>query len=475
MAPQGGDGSTSTGQSFSNMLTAGENDPNEPASGADPTLRLIQGANPGAVTSSSGIYEESAVNRLPESQRQAVVASPSGRATQVALFVLCAICGSMYPLVQQWTKSYPATYIGDDGYMYSCDGKEGHMAECKGGMAYLPGTAVMGEKVASLTVGLTLTVLLSGQQGLKQCVSPARLKMTAPVASFYVIGDIVQFMAIGATNAAFFTVISQIKLLVTAVIASLVLKTRQSPVQWLMLGAVTIACGLYCDLELYFVQEKGRGEMEAYGLALALTKVFLASTSAVLTERAFKAAGSGSEPIWVNQVQLNLCALPCSIVVLALQHGPAMCSHEKGDCLFVDKHFFHGWSYKNFVLICVQVFSNFVVCLVYKKVNAVVKYLAYAQSLWITYFLSIAMLGVAFNLDLFLVIVLLVLLVVTYSFAKVAPAPSTKEAAECEESGFERQVSAMRHVSSMRHFNIVTEAGELDKPMVVPNGKDSVP
>ena len=33
--------------------------------------------------------------------------------------------------------------------------------------------------------------------------------------------------------------------------------------------------------------------------------------------------------------------------------------------------------------------------LLYKKVDAVVKYLAYAQSLWITYLINIAMIGMA--------------------------------------------------------------------------------
>ena len=39
------------------------------------------------------------------------------------------------------------------------------------------------------------------------------------------------------------------------------------------------------------------------------------------------------------------------------------------------------------------------------------RYLAYAQSLWITYLINIAMIGALFYLELFLVVVLLVLLV----------------------------------------------------------------
>jgi len=124
----------------------------------------------------------------------------------------------------------------------------------------------------------------------------------------------------------------------------------------------------------------------------------------------------------VNQVQLKICSAPFSFVLLAVQHG-VFCSHERNDCLFSDQGFFDGWTYKNGVLLVAQVLNNFVLGLVYKKVNAVVKYLAYAQSLWITYLINIAMLGVPFNIDLFLVVWILVAVVIAYSFAKVSPAP----------------------------------------------------
>merc|ERR1712176_1624972 len=126
--------------------------------------------------------------------------------------------------------------------------------------------------------------------------------------------------------------------------------------------------------------------MELLGLILSLVKVALASVNAVLTERAFKA--SGSEPIWVNQVQLTICALPCALVVLFVQNV-ALCKHDPTEitpssCLFTEIPFFEGWSYKVYVLVACQVFNSYILALVYKNVNAVVKYLAYAQSLWVT-------------------------------------------------------------------------------------------
>lgn len=399
-------------------FSAYEEDRDKPALGIDPAFALVRGGVE-PLSTTSGIFEKAIVDKLRDAQRQVIVDSSGGRFVQLLLFVLCALCGSMLPLVQDWTKVYPESYTDSHGDEYSCEGRIGSTAECKGGLPYLPGAAVVADKLTSLVVGLLMTAVLSGREGLRQCVNPVRLRMTGPIAIFYCTGDIVQFMAIGATNAAFFLVIGQTKLLATALMAMLVLSTRQSTAQWFLLGAVTVTCGLYCDLDLLFIQQKDRGKMEAYGLLLSLTKVCLAAVNAVFTERAFKA--SGSEPIWVNQVQLKICSLPCSIILLFLQYG-IFCNPANGICLSMERGFFNfftGWSEKNAVLLGVQVFNNFIIGLVYKKVNAVVKYLAYAQSLWITYLVNMCLLGVAFNIDLFLVIILLVLLVIAYSFAKV--------------------------------------------------------
>merc|ERR1712048_1427508 len=91
----------------------------------------------------------------------------------------------------------------------------------------------------------------------------------------------------------------------------------------------------------------------------------------------------------------------------------------KGSCIQdLDEGPFQGWTWKVSLLVVAQIFNNFLIGMVYKYVDAVVKYLAYAQSLWITYIINIIMLGVAFYLDLFLVVVVLVLVVIAYSLSK---------------------------------------------------------
>merc|ERR1719163_1883324 len=93
---------------------------------------------------------------------------------------------------------------------------------------------------------------------------------------------------------------------------------------------------------------------------------------------------------------------------------PGTCAQDVGV-------FNETWTWKVTLLVLGQILNNFVIGLVYKYVDAVVKYLAYAQSLWITYIVNIIMLGVAFFFDLFLVVMVLVMVVIAYSLSK-APA-----------------------------------------------------
>lgn len=267
------------------------------------------------------------------------------------------------------------------------------------------------------------TLALSGWQGLRMCVRPHRLRQTAPVSVIYAAGDIMQIMAINASSAAFFLIVGQMKLIATAILAQVILRRGQSHAQWVLLGAITIACCLYLDLELVLIYGKGKGEFELIGLGLSLIKVVLAAGNAVLTERAFKAAPD--EPIWVNQTQLKLCALPAAFCIMTVR-GVFLCA--PGTCLVdVSGGVFHGMGWKVVGLLAFQVLNALVIGLMYKKIDSVVKYLAYAQSLWLTYLLNMAMHGVPFFLELFLLVVLLVLLVIAYTLAapQVVPAPAS--------------------------------------------------
>mmetsp|Transcript_52267 Transcript_52267/g.82984 ORF Transcript_52267/g.82984 Transcript_52267/m.82984 type:complete len:155 (-) Transcript_52267:45-509(-) len=151
---------------------------------------------------------------------------------QVGLFLLCAICGAVVPLIQDWTKVYPTTYTGDEGMLESCAGKAGHVQQCKGWMPYLPGPFIVAENVGTLTVGFLMTFAFSGREGLHQCANPSRLKMAVPISILRVIGDVAQLMAIGACNAAFFLVVCQTRLLVAALASLVLLGTRQTTAQW---------------------------------------------------------------------------------------------------------------------------------------------------------------------------------------------------------------------------------------------------
>jgi len=255
----------------------------------------------------------------------------------------------------------------------------------------------------------------------RQCVKWERLKTTAPVAFIYALADIVELVAISKTNSAYYLVVGQLKLMFAAMFSKAILGRGQSSLQWLLLAGITLAAIGYCILQMIPVGSAPPAPPDAFGTALCLVKACLASMNAVLTERAFKKAPE--EAIWVNQAQLKLCSLPITIVFVFIQSVAFCDTLRPGQCLF-QVGFFYGWNARVVCLVGFQIFNAVVIGSVYKHVNAVVKYLAYAQSLWVTYCMHMVIGADArpFDLHVFAVIVILVLLVIAYPMAKKVPA-----------------------------------------------------
>jgi len=342
-------------------------------------------------------------------------------AIDFSMFVLCAVMGSVVPLASDFTKTYPSTYVSEDNEVLECV-NHGPVDACKKGfLLYQPLSQVFVTHVLTCVAFVLVTAVLSGRKGLAMCVRPRRLKTASGIGFLDAVGDSLQLIAIGASDAAFYMVISQLKLIATAVVAKSILKKEQTLVQWLTLIAITVCCLLYCDLDLQLVQFKGRGDMEVFGLTLALAKVAQSAVASVLTERAFKKAED--EPIWVNQVQLKLCSIPVALLFVVLK-GMIYC--EPSQCLQTTG-FFYGWDYRTVALCILGVVNFLVLGVIYKNAGAVIKYLAYAQSLWITYVMKIVVDGWPFCLDLFLVVIILVILVIAYSMAKAQPQPAKIE------------------------------------------------
>jgi len=365
------------------------------------------------------IFTEDLLDKLDETQKAKLVNSSEGKLFQGSVFILTAVMGALVPLATQYSKDYPSTYkkeVEGGWQTESCAGLEHTIKECGQAMLYAPTVQLFLESMFSLSVGLAITHVVSGKPGIESCFKVDRLKMTAPIAFIYAVGDLIQLVIIGRTSASFFIIVGQLKLIGVAILTQLVLGRGQTTVQWLMLLAITLVSFLYCDLEMAH-QGRGGGEVAFVGLVGSLAKVFLSAFNSVLTERAFKAAPN--EAIWVNQVQLKLCSVPFSLMFVILT-DLLYCS---GDTCLLRAGPFHDMGLKVALLTLTQAIQNFVVGLVYKKVNAVVKYLATAQSLWIVYVAGVLLAGGTLYFDLSCVVVLMVVVVIAYSMAKATPPP----------------------------------------------------
>lgn len=286
---------------------------------------------------------------------------------------------------------------------------------CKKTLPYHPTVELLAESAFSLTLALTVVSFQNGKEGLRSCFDIERLKMTAPIAVLYALGDLVQLLVIGGKGAAFFMVVKQLQMLIVGLMTKLILGRNQTNIQWLLLVAITLAVILFCVIDM---SKKQTGASDStMALALSLFKCVLSSFVGVLLERALKAGKN--ESIWVNQVQLKVVSVPAAVFFMILKGMvPGFC---KENCI-QNTGMFKGFGGSVFLLILVQSTQNVVVGLVYKKVNAIIKVLANAQSLWVTYVLSTLIAGQALGLDMCLIVVLVVILVILFGFAKSDPA-----------------------------------------------------
>jgi len=421
----------------------------EPALASDGSREMVAGEV--TLPVQSLIWKEEFTQELPQQEAKQLTESPVGLFLQVGLFLAVAIMGALVPQVTSYTKEQ-SRFDPNLGHRIDCSA-----TNCKKEIPYHASVQVTLESLVSLLLGLGFTyALASGDKAraVRNAFRAERMAMSVPIAFFYAVGDLSQIFLIGATDGAFFLITSQLKLFGTAIVTKLVLAKDQTQVQWIILLTITLVCFLYsftdneksslveissfvttdktnmtkvtCDTQPCLAKPlKTRADATEVGMALAVLKTVLSALNAVLTERAFKAVPS--EPIWVNQLQLKVCSVPFAVAFVLIK-GMFFCGADKGfskGACVQETGPFMGFGHKILIMVMCQAFQNFVVGLVYKKMNAVVKCLANAQSLWIGYFISVYILqDKTMEVELLLMVFLMVLLVIAYSLAKAAPAPS---------------------------------------------------
>ena len=207
----------------------------------------------------------------------------------------------------------------------------------------------------------------------------------------YVFQNSLQFLAIQYLDATVFSIMSQLKVLTTAICSVLILGTRLSVAKWRALLLLVVGCVLVQYLESNTAAPT-TNNTSMVGLAAVLGMVCLSGLAGISVERALKAsstlaAGTSSDgaeharpaTLWERNVQLSLYGL-------LFGFGSAVSTDWASLSTLC---FFHGFSFDAWFVMLVAAADGLIVAVVVKYTNTIVKGFATSLSIVLTSVVSL--------------------------------------------------------------------------------------
>lgn len=274
---------------------------------------------------------------------------------------------------------------------------------------YTVSSVIFVSQAFCVLVGWCMAYSSGGFADLAKCKDVVPLRRFAYIGMIYALGDVFEMESGNHIDSATYTVLSQSKLIITAVLMTVIDRAPQSTMQWFIL--FTTSAGM---LEYVLVgKAKGGMTFSSVGICLALIKVFISCYVAVLNQRALK---RDNHPFPVQFSCLKVSWALTSFVYMIVKDG-----------LLGDGHLFGVWTWRTFVL----VFAGFVLKTLFnqyllKVLDAIWKNISEAIGVLLVYFAKVLFLGGTFDAAVFNAAFIVLLACVSYILTKTKSAPTKK-------------------------------------------------
>jgi hypothetical protein len=271
-----------------------------------------------------------------------------------------------------------------------------------GTAAYTVSSVIFVAQVVCVFIGWALAFSGGGQQDFKKCFDTSILTKFAHIGMIYALGDIFEMESVNYIDSSTYTVLSQSKLIITALLMWILDGSAQSLMQWFIL--FTTSAGM---LEYVLVGKSRGGGMtfSAVGIALAFIKVVISCYVAVLNQKALKKD--------INPFPVQFSCLKVSWAVTALGYMVVK------DGLMGNGDLFGEWTYRTVVL----VFAGFILKTLFnqyllKVLDAIWKNISEAIGVILVYFGRVLFLGGTFDATVFNAGITVVLACIAYVLSK---------------------------------------------------------
>lgn len=217
------------------------------------------------------------------------------------------------------------------------------------------------------------------------------LKTSLPIAVpsvLYVIQNTCQLIAVQNLDASTFSVLSQLKVLTTAVCSVIVLRVTLSPRKWRALALLVLGCILVQytpPCAATSAANAAEAASMAKGLLMTLIMVSLSGVAGVTIEKILKNQGPGMAQltIWERNVQLSFWGLIFATMSMMARDMEAVSTNG----------FWHGWSGFAVIVVICQSVGGLVTAVVVKYTNTIIKGFAVGLSVVITSVISTFLFG----------------------------------------------------------------------------------
>jgi len=269
---------------------------------------------------------------------------------------------------------------------------------------YTVSSVIFVAQIVCVFIGWFLAYSQGGPSDLKKCFDVSIIRKFTYIGMIYAMGDIFEMESVNYIDSSTYTVLSQSKLIVTALLMWMIDGTTQNVMQWFIL--FTTSSGM---LEYVLVgKAKGAGmTFSATGVILALVKVAISCYVAVLNQKALKA---DKNPFPVQFSALKVSWAFTSLGYMIVKDGILGSGDMWGQ-----------WTNRTLVL----VFAGFILKTLFnqyllKVLDAIWKNISEAIGVLLVYFAKVAFLGGKFNPTVFNAAVTVILACIAYVLSKNA-------------------------------------------------------
>merc|ERR550537_1590475 len=236
-------------------------------------------------------------------------------------------------------------------------------------------------------IGVTLAYLYGGKQEVYTCFNPDVLWGMLPCGFLFSIADVSEVLAQGGIDPTTYIVLSQARLLLTAVVMKIRIGKGQTTLQWMDLMILTIMIIVFQMMPNDFAASKPKGatvkDNAMMGIVMTMAKVLLSVYAGVAQQKAMQGGGAAGKCSFIVQVTAQqVGGIPAILLALPL------CCVARGTPLGVYGFWGGpdgGWDHRTWGVVAAYSIKIYLVSLCVKRFDALVKNICNAGACLLTY------------------------------------------------------------------------------------------